>query len=292
MKMLLIVNPKAGMTKGKTAFFDIVQIFCKAGYEVTCAITQHKGHATTLVKEAEGRFDLIVCCGGDGTLNEVATGIMELENKIPIGYIPAGTTNDFANSIGLSLDIKTAAENIIKGEKFNVDMGRWNKKSFSYIASFGAFTAVSYKVPQTTKNIFGHMAYIFEGITDLGSLHPYHVKLECEEKTLEDDYVFGAISNSTSIGGIVKLDEKVVDMNDGFFEVALIKFPKNPNELNKIIWGIINSDFKDPIFEFFKTREAKITMDEKIDWTLDGEIAHGRKEIVVKNIKDAITVIK
>ena len=292
MKLLLIVNPKAGMTKGKTALFDIVQAFCKADYEVTCAVTQSKGHATTLAKEAEGRYDLIVCCGGDGTLNEVVTGIMEMKNKIPLGYIPAGTTNDFANSTGISTDIKKAVQSIIKGEKYSVDMGMWNKKTFSYIASFGAFTAVSYKVPQSTNNIFGHMAYIFEGIADLGSLRPYHIKLESEEKNFEGDYIFGAISNSTSIGGIVKLDEKIVDMNDGFFEVALIKFPKNPGELNRIVWGIINSDFKDTMFEFFKASEVKITMDEKTDWTLDGENAKGKKEIVVKNIKDAITIIK
>lgn len=292
MKILLIINPTAGTTKGKNAIFDILQMFCKAEYEVTCAVTQHKGHATTLAKEAEGRFDMLVCCGGDGTLNEVITGIMQMENKLPLGYIPAGTTNDFANSIGITVDIKKAVKRIIDGEKVKIDMGKWNRKNFSYIASFGAFTAVSYKVPQTTKNIFGHMAYIFEGITDLGSLRPYHIKLESEENTLEGEYIFGAISNSTSIGGIVKLDEKIVDMNDGFFEVALIKFPKNAGELNRIIWGIINSDFKDSMFEFFKTSKVKITTEEKFDWSLDGEIAHGRREVVIENIKDAITIIK
>ncbi len=292
MRVLLIVNHTAGTTKGKNAIFDILHIFCKKEYEVTCQLTMHKGHATELAKNAEGKFDMIVCLGGDGTLNEVVSGIMQMENKISLGYIPAGTTNDFANSIGISTDIKTAAQNIVKGKEYKVDIGKWNKRSFSYIASFGAFTAVSYKVPQSTKNIFGHMAYIFEGITDLGSLHPYHISLECKEKTLEDEFIFGAISNSTSIGGIVKLDEKIVDMNDGFFEVALVRYPKNPNELNKIIWGIINSDFSDNMFEFFKTSKAKITMDEKIDWTLDGEIAKGTKEITVKNIKDAITIIK
>lgn len=288
---LLIVNPCAGKMKSKTALFDIISRMCEYGYTVVVNVTQERFHATKIVCESKDKdFELVVCCGGDGTLNEVITGLMKCENPIPLGYIPTGSTNDFANSVGIPSEPDKAVLNVLEGEEKNIDIGIFNERYFTYIASFGAFTSVSYTAPQSTKNILGHLAYVLEGIKDITSIQPKDVSYFSKEKCGNGSYIFGCVANSLSIGGIVKLDSKIVNMNDGLFEVLMIKMPKNINDLHKAVWGLINSDFSDEIFEFFKTEEITFEMPKNTDWSLDGEFAKGEEKITVKNIKNAIVL--
>ena len=292
-KAFVVINPKAGKSRSKTILFDITDELCKNDYQVTSFITQYKDHAKELaIKAADEKYDLLIVSGGDGTLSEVTEGVVTAKSVIPIGYIPAGSTNDFAVSAGISSNVKKAVKDVIEGKDCLIDIGLFNKSYFNYVASFGAFTSVSYKTPQETKNALGHLAYVIEGIKDLGSIKPCYVKIEANGKVYEGDYSFGAIGNSTSIGGLIKLKEELVSMSDGVFEVILIKQPQNPVDLTNIIHGLTFSDFSNPVFEFFKTNELRISTNGDFDWTLDGEFEKGEKEILVKNIKKAYVLRK
>lgn len=292
-KAFVILNPKAGKTRSKTMLFDIVKELCENEYLVTSAITLYGGHAKDLAeKAAKDGYDLIVVSGGDGTLKEVTEGVVKSGKKTPIGYVPSGSTNDFAISTGISSNTKKAMQDIIEGSNYLMDIGKFSDKYFNYVASFGAFTSVSYKTPQASKNALGHLAYVIEGIKDIGSITPYHVKFETNGKVYEGDYSFGAIGNSTSIGGLIKIKEELVSMSDGIFEVLLIKQPQNPVELSVVLHGLTFSDFSDPMFEFFKASKIKITTDEDFDWTLDGEFEKGKKEIEVSNENKAYILRK
>lgn len=291
-KAVVIINPKSGKTRSKTMLFDIVSALCDKQYQVITEITFHKGHGTSLAEKYAKKCDLIVAVGGDGTLNEITEGVRKSGKSVPIGYIPAGSTNDFAVSCGISTNVKQAISDIINGEDTFMDIGKFNDRYFNYVASFGAFTSVSYKTPQATKNALGHFAYILEGIKDIGSITPCHIKLEADGIVYEGDYSFGAIGNSTSIGGMIKLKEEFVSMSDGLFEVLLIKNSKTPAELSAILSGLTFSDFSDPIFEFFKAKEIKITTDGSFDWTLDGEFEQGTEEIIISNINNGYILRK
>lgn len=292
-KVIVILNPHAGKMKSKTSLFRIVDTLCADGWTVTIQTTQYRGHATEIASSAEVEgYSLIVCCGGDGTLNEVIVGMMRNNIKIPLGYIPAGSTNDFASSMGISLNINKSLKAVVYGDSVNLDIGQFNDRYFSYIASFGAFTAVSYNAPQNVKNSLGHFAYVLEGIKDLGSLTKYRMTVRTDEFEVEDDYIFGAVSNSTSVGGVVKLDSSIVDMSDGLFEVVLIKYPKNVAELNKIINGIFMSDFTSDVFTFIKASRVEFDMEKIVPWTLDGEFENGANHIEVINHHSAIQIKK
>ena len=294
MKVMLIINPRAGKMKSKTALYDIAEIFCRANYETIVKITSSKGQAKEFAfQAANGGFDAVVCCGGDGTLNETISGIISSGKKISIGYVPAGSTNDFARTLGLSNQPKKAAENIVKGQPFTVDVGSFGEKRFfSYIASFGLFTAASYNTSQSTKNVMGHFAYVLEGIKEIGVVQPYHIKATANGKVYEGDYIFGAVTNSTSVGGIVKLENDLVDLNDGLFEVVLVKNPKDITELTRVLMGIANSDLTDGAFEFFKCSEITIETEEDFSWSLDGEEASPGNIVTIKNIKSAINILR
>lgn len=292
-KVLVILNPHAGKMKSKNGLFTIVDSLCADGWQVTVQTTQHRGHASELAASAEAEnYDLTVCCGGDGTLNEVIDGIMRSSSTIPIGYVPAGSTNDFASSMGIPLDIKKAINNIINNDTVPLDVGQFNNRFFSYIASFGAFTATSYSVPQNIKNTLGHFAYVLGGINDLGSLQKYRMTLKTDTFTEEEEYIFGAVSNSTSVGGVVKLDSDIVDMSDGLFEVVMIKFPKNVMDLNRIVNGIFASDYSSDVFTFIKTSHIEFEMEKIVPWTLDGEFEAGSNNIVISNRHNAIRIRK
>ena len=292
-KVLIILNPRAGKMKSKGGLFTIVDKLCAAGWNVTVQTTQKQGHATELAADAAvNGFDLIVCCGGDGTLNEVIDGVMNVGSDIPLGYIPCGSTNDFAASMGISTNINKAIENIIANDTVSLDIGSFNGRHFSYIASFGAFTAASYSAPQSRKNALGHFAYILEGIKDIKSLKKYHMTVKTDDICEEGDYIFGAVSNSTSVGGIVKLNADLVDMKDGIFELILIKYPKNPAQLSRILTGILKSNFDKDVFTFTKTSRVEFDTDSDIHWTLDGEYEKGASHIEVLNIHEAIKLKK
>ncbi|MEA4921485.1 MAG: YegS/Rv2252/BmrU family lipid kinase [Clostridiaceae bacterium] len=292
-KLLLIVNPVSGRMKISAAVFDIIKVFSDADYQVTAQMTRGRGDATDIVQDLGAQHDLIVLCGGDGTLNEGITGVLRAGLNIPIGYIPCGTTNDFANGLGLERDnLKVAAENIVNGKPYAIDIGKFGEyKYFSYIASFGAFTGTSYSVPQVNKNMLGHLAYVLEGIKDLPNIKPVHAKVIMEDVIIEDDFIFGSISNATSIGGVVKLDSKKVDFSDGRFEVVLVRNPKTAVEISKIILAIQTGRYEDCCINFYHAKEAVFEMTNNEPWALDGEYGMGRVSVNIKVLHNAINII-
>ena len=230
-KLLLIMNPKSGTMLAPKHLAEIIGSLSGAGYMTEVLMTTGHGDARDFAAEYGGSVDTVVVSGGDGTLNEVIDGLISEGHDTPIGYIPAGSTNDFANSIGLPKGINECVETILHGSAKPVDIGSFNGRYFSYVASFGAFTSVTYSVPQNIKNIFGHAAYVMSGVTELANLKPIHAKVTADkgtpgEKVLEGDYLIGAVCNSKSIGGILHLDKLDVDMNDGLMEVMMVKMPR------------------------------------------------------------------
>lgn len=290
-RVLLVMNPYAGQKRGKRYLADILCLFRKHGYVTTVMMTARQGDATKLVKQYGAGMDKIVCIGGDGTFNEVISGVLEAGITLPIGYIPAGSTNDFASSLKMPKNVLKAAEKIVNGAPCAVDIGRFDDRYFSYVASFGAFTKASYTTPQNIKNALGHLAYILEGIKDIPSIRPLHLRFETPEQTLEGDYLFGAISNSTSVGGILTLSPDVVDMNDGKFELLLVKSPANINELNEIVVALTTQKYDYPALSFCAAPEITVYAPEGMDWTLDGEHAIGKACFHVENLHSAIQLI-
>ncbi|NLB60855.1 MAG: YegS/Rv2252/BmrU family lipid kinase [Clostridiales bacterium] len=290
-KLMIILNPAAGKRRAQRYMFDILELFSTADYQCTVHITKGPGDGTTAVKKNTDQYDMIIAIGGDGTLNEVVTGLLDSKKNTPIGYIPAGSTNDFATTLGLSKDLIIATKDIIEGSKIKLDVGSFNNKYFTYVASFGAFTGASYSTPQIAKNLLGHAAYVLSGIKDLASISPIRMRVETSSNTFEGDYLFGAVSNSTSIGKIMTFDSDVVDLSDGLFEVTLIKSPQNAMDLGKIITSIQNVDFDPDCFDTCITSEATFYSDTNIPWTLDGEYFKGDSILKVKNLHNAITLI-
>lgn len=290
-KLLMIVNPVSGKKKIRPVLLDILNRFEAEGWDITVSVTQRRGYASETVAARVKEFDRVVCCGGDGTLNEVIHGLMAAGSDVPVGYIPSGSTNDFANCVGLSGTPIKAAEHILGGEIYPLDIGRFNESYFSYIASFGAFSATSYNVSQSSKNVFGHLAYVFGGIADLKNISAIHAEVETPERTCEGEYAFGGVMNSTSIGGMVKLNKALVDMNDGQFEVLLVKMPKNIFELNKIVLSLTASNFDNPLFEFFKASEVTFRFQNEIPWSLDGEYRNGGTTVTIQNIHSGLRLI-
>lgn len=290
-KVLIILNPQSGTKQANKHFADIIDIFCRADYEPVVLTTAGRGDATTMVEEKAMKFDLVVCIGGDGTFNEAIEGLINSGTDIPIGYIPAGSTNDFASSLKLPKNVLQAAKNIIDGEPRTLDVGSFNGRYFSYVASFGAFTSASYTAPQTVKNTLGHLAYVLEGIKDIPSIRALKLRIKTEQGVYGGSYLFGAISNSTSVGGILTLSDDVVDMNDGKFEVLLIKSPSNILELNQILFNLTTQNYNSPMISLFSSEEVEVTADPGMPWTLDGEYQEGCEKIIVKNVHNAIKLM-
>ncbi len=291
-KLLLIVNPCSGKAKMRPALLGVVETFSNAGYNVTVYPTKDREDATKRVETVKDKdFDLIVVCGGDGTLNEVITGLMHSDAKIPIGYIPAGTLNEWSTSLGISKTIKQAAKDIITGKEITLDIGKFGDKYFTYTASFGAFTSASYSANQDIKNVLGQAAYFFEGVKSLGNIKPIHLKFKTEDEEFEGDYLFGAVSNSMSVGGIVKFDQSAVKLNDGLFEVLLIENPTNILKLQPLIDGILKHDLQREGMKFFHTNKLTVSGCGGLDWTLDGEHAASDGAFLIENIKQAVRFI-
>lgn len=287
-RLLLIINPRSGKTKKKEMFSGIEKVITDSGWDTDTVYTEHRGHATELAENAGG-YDRVVCVGGDGTLNEVYNGLMKLENRPEIGYIPAGSTNDFAKGIGLPASYKRSASLAAGDNVCPIDVGAFKPdgeeaKYFSYVASFGMFTKVSYATDQGIKNKLGHMAYIFEGIksiADLESYKPFRLRVETEDTVLEQEYIFGAISNSTSLGGVVKLDKKRVHVDDGVFELILIRKPKNFIDIGDTVGQLMNKRYRADRIVFAHTDKVKLTAEKPLDWTLDGEYAGAVASVLV-----------
>ena len=289
-KMLFVFNPKAGKGKIKTHLLDIIDVFSCHDYEITVRSTQAPRDAYEKAKEYADKVDLIVCSGGDGTLDEVVTGIMEKESQVPIGYIPAGSTNDFANSLFMPKNMVKAAEMIMEEELYHCDIGRFNQQTFAYVAAFGLFTDVSYETDQDLKNVLGHVAYVLEGMKRLFDIKSYHMKVKSEELEIEDDFIVGMITNSRSVGGFKNLTGKNVDMNDGLFEVTLIVRPKNPLELQEIMTALLMAEDNTDLVHSFKSSKLVIESEETVPWTLDGEFGGDQTYVEIENRHKALNL--
>ncbi|WMC91508.1 diacylglycerol/lipid kinase family protein [Kineothrix sp. MB12-C1] len=289
-EMLFVYNPRAGKAKIKNKLQDIIEVFVKGGYEVTVYPTQHEGDAIGVVQNKKDRYDIVVCCGGDGTLDEVVNGMVLCEKKVPIGYIPAGSTNDFASSLGIPKDMVKAARLIVEGKDYACDIGAFNKECFVYIAAFGIFTEVSYETSQDIKNVLGHMAYILEGMKRIPNIRSYRLKIRHGDTVIEDEFIFGMVTNSTSVGGFKRITGKYVELNDGEFEVTLIKMPKNPLELNNTLTALLSRNIHADYMYCFKTSQVTFESDDEIAWTLDGEFGGNHKEVNINNMKQAVKI--
>lgn len=291
-QLFFVLNPYAGMRKANRYLADIISVFNRAGYNVHTYVTESQGDAAKVVARRAPEMDLVVCCGGDGTFNETVTGILESGADVPIGYIPAGSTNDFASSLGLPSAILEAARQIVEGQSVAYDIGRFADRYFSYVASFGAFTRASYSTPQNIKNALGHVAYILEGIQEISQIRNVHVRLEMDGEVVEDDFVFGAISNSTSLGGILTLDPKQVDMRDGKFEIMLVRAPRDLMELRECVLAVQKQQYNCKMITFRSARRVKITASADMPWTLDGEREEGHDYVEAENLHHAIRLVR
>lgn len=291
-KLLFVMNPYAGMRKANRYLSDIITIFNRGGYDVTAYMTAGPGDGARFVQERAADVDVVACCGGDGTFNETITGVLRSGADVPLGYIPAGSTNDFAASLHLPTNVVKAAKAIVSGVPNRYDVGRFGDRYFSYVASFGAFTKASYSTPQNIKNALGHTAYVLEGIQEFSQIRKVHVRMEIDGQDLEGDYLFGAISNSTSVGGILTLDPKQVDMGDGKFELMLVRTPKDLLEIHECIRAVQTQKYDCAMLTFRTAEKVRVFADPNMAWTLDGEREPGHDEVLVENLHHAVRLIQ
>ena len=291
-RLLFIYNPLAGKGLLKPKVSDIIDIFVKAGYDVVAYPTQayRDGYQKVLGYEA-GAYDLVVCSGGDGTIDEVVTGMMRRTDRVPIGYIPTGTTNDFANSLHIPKGLLNAADNAVNGVVFPCDVGRFNDDFFVYIAAFGLFTDVSYQTKQEVKNVLGHLAYVLEGAKRIFNIPSYRIKVSHDGETIEDEFIYGMVTNSRSVGGFRNMIGKQVVFDDGVFEVTLIKVPKNPLELQEIIAALLIEQVDTKHMYSFKTGKIVFESLEEIPWTLDGEFGGAHDRVEVENLNRQLQIM-
>ncbi len=295
MKTLVILNPNAGSGDlGKNAH-SIIKRFTELGVKTEVMLTSGRGDATEYAEKYGSGRELVVCAGGDGTLNETVNGIMKLpkDARPNIGYIPFGTTNDFAKSLKIPQNYNDAIENIIHGSPTPYDVGSFNGKYFVYVATFGAFSKSSYATSQDLKRIFGHVAYLFEGVKEIPTIKPHHMRFEFDNgETLEGDYAFGAISNTRSYGGVIKLGKLGVDVSDGLFEMTLIKLPKTLYQTGMVAYSLSNEDYNSSLITFERFSSCKvITKSDSLNWSVDGERGESAEVIEISNIKQAINIV-
>ena len=290
-KLLLIVNPRAGRNKPHGPLFDALAVLSAAGYLVRIHQTTAPGDAAETAAREGGQYDLVVAAGGDGTLNEVISGLMRLDAPPPLGYLPQGTTNDFASCLKISHDPVEAARAIVLDRVRELDVGTWNRRSFVYVASFGAFTRSSYAASQAAKNALGHFAYILEGMKDLNTLRPYHIRLTADDEVLEGDYLFGAVCNSTSIGGLMKLDPERVVLDDGKFEMLLVRSPRTAADLQSLVLAVLNQQYDSPGLVFRHVSALRLETEETLPWSLDGEFAPSEPVVEIRNRQRALRML-
>ena len=290
-KLLFIVNPRAGKTKSAAPLFEAVAAFSRAGYLVRVYVTEAGGQARDIAAKWGSRYDMVVCAGGDGTLNETISGLMALEQRPPLGYLPNGSTNDFAASLHLHTTVEAAARAAAGGVPYPLDIGRHNDRYFAYVASFGAFTRSSYSASQAAKNALGHFAYILEGLGDLDSLRPYRCAVEADGEHFEGEFIFGAVCNSTSLGGLVKLDPACVRMDDGMFELLLLRMPKSALDLQNLINVMTRMQYDYPGVILRHVRHVTVTTDEELPWSLDGEYCPSAPRVEIENLPAAVQLV-
>lgn len=289
--MLLIINPKSGTGSIRGHLLDIVDIFVKAGYDLTIYVSQHRGDAREKTRQVGKFYDIIVCSGGDGTLDEVISGMMDGGEKCPIGYIPSGSTNDYADSLKLPKNMKTAAARITQENEFPCDVGRFNGDYFVYVAAFGLFTDVSYETPQDMKNMLGHMAYILKGVEKLTAIRSYDLKVVIDNEEIRGDFIYGMITNSTSVGGFKNITGRNVKLDDGLFEVTLIRMPKNVIELQAILTALLTAKPDEKYMYQIRASHIEIISETALPWTLDGEYGGEHDYVEIHNDKQAMTLL-
>lgn len=282
-KLLFVFNPKSGMGLIKNNLLEIVDVMVKAGFEPTVYPTQSRGDATRKVREDGENYERIVCSGGDGTLDEVVTGMCEANLQIPLGYIPAGSTNDFARTLNIPNDMVKAARIAVGEHLFPCDVGQFNNDTFIYIAGFGVFTEISYDTPQELKNVLGHAAYILSAAKSLASIPSYLMQIEANGEIIQDRFVYGMITNSLSVAGFKGLTGKDVQLDDGEFEVTLIKSPTNPIELTEIIEYLTGIISETKMVYTFKTSHIYVRSRSSVSWTMDGENGGEHWSVEIKN---------
>lgn len=291
-KLLFICNAYAGRMGIQSKMYPVLDIFEKNGYITTVRLTQAHGDPIKIVEEIDEHYDLLVCCGGDGTLDETVNGMMRRKDKIPIGYIPAGSTNDFGRTLHISTNIKTAAQRAVTGDAFLCDIGQLNDEYFVYVAAFGVLSAITYETSQSYKNVLGYLAYVLSGVRELSSITSYHMLVETDNETVEGDYIFGMVTNSESVGGFKSITGKNVLLDDGVFEVTLVKTPGSLIELQETLASIISRKMDKKYIYSTKTSTIKLTADQMINWNIDGENGGSSKSVTITNHQKAISFIK
>lgn len=290
-KMLFVYNPRSGKGLIRTHLSTILEMFSAAGYDITVYPTKCGMDACEVVQNRAADFDMVVCSGGDGTLDEVVTGLVNGRKHCPVGYIPAGSTNDFANSLGIPKQMDQAARVILEGEPFRCDIGKFNDDYFVYVAAFGIFTDVSYQTKQELKNVLGHAAYLIEGMKRMGTWKSCHLRFESQECSGEGEFVFGMITNSNSVGGIKGLPGKNVELNDGLFEVMLVHAPQNLSNWQDIITAVLMQEESGNSVVRFKSKRIEIFSDEAIAWTRDGENGGEHTHVICENQKEVLEIM-
>lgn len=290
--MLFIVNPRSGKARIKSQLLGIADLFIKHGWDVQLYITQGQADAIKAAREKGGRMDMIVCSGGDGTLSETISGMMDMEQPPILGYIPSGSTNDFAASLGIPSQAGKAAENVVTGNAVPIDIGYFcRERTFVYVAGFGAFTEVSYMTPQEKKNLLGHQAYMLEGVRSLANIKSYRMRIEADDFCMEGDFIFGMITNTISVGGFKGLVTQDVALDDGVFEVLMIRTPKTALELTNILSYMILKEEQSEYVHKFKTSRLKVFSEEEVDWVLDGEFGGAKRQVEIENLTKRIKIV-
>lgn len=288
-EMLFIINPRSGRGTIKNRLLEVLDYFSSEGWAVEVYVTQAAMDAASAA-ETGGKYDLIVCSGGDGTLNEVISGMMRLDNPPPLGYIPAGSTNDFASGLKLPKNIRKSAQCALKGKTISIDIGRFCRdRYFVYVAGFGAFTEVSYLTSQERKNLLGHPAYMIEGVKSLPAIKPYYMRIETEKDTIEGEFILGMVTNAVQIGGIRGLVGQKVVMDDGLYEVLLIRGPKSPGDLSDILASLIRAEENSMVCRM-KCARLRAVSTEPVDWVIDGEYGGRRHEVEIENLSRRISI--
>jgi len=291
-KLMLIVNPAAGKGSYKVNFGEALNVLDKGGFRTTLFFTSAPGEATAFAKEQAANFDTVACIGGDGTLSEVMSGLMQIPSPPPLGYIPMGTSNDVATTLNLPKnDTVGAAKRILSGEEHPYDVGGFGEGYFAYIAAFGAFTEASYATPQSQKKALGHLAYILQGAASLTKLEAIETRIEYDGGVLEDRYIYGSMSNSTSVAGIMKLPEQLVCLGDGMSELVLVKNPAKLSDLPKMLESVLSQRFENENLLVLHTTRAKFSFDAPVSWTRDGEEGGSLSEVELCNIPRAVRLI-
>jgi YegS/Rv2252/BmrU family lipid kinase len=288
--MMLIINPHSGRGLSKTALGTIVSQLCAADYNVTVHFSNDK-KPEELAYEHASKHDLVVCVGGDGTLSGVISGLLRSKTSIPVGYIPKGTANDVAITLALSRDLSKAAQKILSGTPRALDVGKFHDRHFIYIAAFGAFTGVSYLTPQSAKRSLGHFAYVLGGIADMTAIKPKKTIVEYDGKKIEDKFIFGAVTNSTSVGGFIKLNPNRIDLADGLFEIILVKQPVVPADFLEIMSSLTVKTYNGDNFKMLHASKVRFIFEEEVAWAIDGEDGGKHKQVDIQNYHRAVEIV-